>query len=197
MKNLFKQKNTGFTLVETLVAVSIFSVALIGMMAVIASSMAHTSYAKRKITAAYLAQEGIEYIKNMRDTYVLDENLKGWGTPSLEESFMQRVFGCEMNNNNNNKNGCGIDISKSMNQGNFLFKCNNASDKCDLYVSDGKYRTYPSGTAAVGTDSGFIRRIWREPVNDNEIKIFSSVEWKQGSGNYSITFSENLFNWIK
>src|SRR3989344_723402 len=84
MKKTLQQKNIacpqclkhsfcrrGFTLVETLVAVSIFSISILALMSVLASGIANTNYAKQKMIAAYLAQEGIEYIRNMRDTFAL------------------------------------------------------------------------------------------------------------------------------
>ena len=136
--------NTGFTLVETLVAVSIFSISILGMMSVLGSSIANTNYAKRKIIATYLAQEGIEYIRNMRDTAVLYNGGGNW---------------------------------------------NSFRNTPDASIS------YP-----VSSDfSGFNRKVWLDKTNldQDEVKIFSKVEWKQGSGDYSITFSENLFNWTQ
>jgi type II secretory pathway pseudopilin PulG len=65
------KENRAFTLVETLVAISIFTVSLLGIMSVLASGISNTNYAKQKIVATYLAQEGIECIRNTRDNYVL------------------------------------------------------------------------------------------------------------------------------
>ena len=65
------EKDRGFTLVETLVATSILSVAILSMLVVLSKNITNTNYAKRKIIASYLAQEGVEYLRNMRDTYVL------------------------------------------------------------------------------------------------------------------------------
>ena len=81
MKYKKLQKNKAFTLVETLVAISIFTVSLLGIMSVLASSISSTNYAKQKMTATYLAQEGIEYVRNMRDTDVLasvNNHPAGW-----------------------------------------------------------------------------------------------------------------------
>jgi len=80
MKLFFKKvnKSRGFTLVETLVAIAIFTASILAVMAVLANSISDTNYAKKKITAAYLAQEGIEYVRNMRDTFVLTNNQTGW-----------------------------------------------------------------------------------------------------------------------
>jgi prepilin-type N-terminal cleavage/methylation domain-containing protein len=66
-----KQKNKGFTLVETLIAISIFSMSIVTMMSVLGTGISDTNYAKTKIIATYLAQEGIEHARNIRDNYVL------------------------------------------------------------------------------------------------------------------------------
>lgn len=71
--------NKGFTLVETLVAISIFTLSMVAVLSVLVTSISNTSYAKRKMVASYLAQEGIEYVRNMRDNYVLyPESGKSW-----------------------------------------------------------------------------------------------------------------------
>ena len=89
MIKFFKQKNKnkvcpakpwrsrGFTLVETLVAISIFSMSIVAIMSVLGNGVSDTNYAKQKMIASYLAQEGIEYIRNMRDTYVLYTDTTG------------------------------------------------------------------------------------------------------------------------
>jgi prepilin-type N-terminal cleavage/methylation domain-containing protein len=88
MAQKFKQKNKGqtvlspskgFTLVETLVAIAIFTMSILGLMSVMAQGISDTTYAKQKIIATYLAQEGIEYVRNMRDTEVFLQNSEEWG----------------------------------------------------------------------------------------------------------------------
>src|SRR3989344_5952752 len=66
-----KKFKEGFTLVESLVAISIFSIAVVTLLLSLGQGLSDTGYAKKKMTAEYFAQEGIEYIRNMRDTYVL------------------------------------------------------------------------------------------------------------------------------
>ena len=90
MSKFLKQKNMachtkrercrGFTLVETLVAISIFTLSILGLISILASSVSDINYAKQKIVAGYLAQEGIEHARNIRDTHVLyDASGTGWG----------------------------------------------------------------------------------------------------------------------
>ncbi len=73
--------NKGFTLLETLVAVAIFTVSVLALLSVLSGGIASTNYAKRKIMATYLAQQGVEYIRNQRDNYVIlnsDNPQAGW-----------------------------------------------------------------------------------------------------------------------
>ncbi|MEK7081104.1 MAG: prepilin-type N-terminal cleavage/methylation domain-containing protein [Patescibacteria group bacterium] len=179
MQKFLKQKNKGFTLVETLVAISIFTVSILGLLMVLSQGIADTNYAKQKMIAAYLAQEGIEYIRNMRDTYVLYTEATGndWN------AFKVKLNPCNLGNE------CGFDNSIFPPD---VFKCSTHSNQCKLYLDNGNYNTN-----SLGSDSGFVRKIWMETagLGPDQVKISSKVEWTQGSGNYNIIFSENLFNW--
>lgn len=183
MSKFFAKKNRAFTLVETLVAISIFTVSLLGIMSVLASGISHTNYAKKKITAAYLAQEGIEYMRNMRDTYVLYTAT----TANDWDDFKNAINSC--GNPGNDTKNCYFDDAGT------IQSCGNSLCVTPLKyeASNGKYN-YTSGV-----NSGFTRSIQvRYPSGPNgDIKISSIVYWTQGSGTRSITFSENLFNWYE
>lgn len=58
----------GFTLVEAMVAISILSLAVTGPMIIAQKGIGAAIYARDQITAFYLAQEAVEYIRNVRDT---------------------------------------------------------------------------------------------------------------------------------
>ncbi len=192
MKKLIQKKNRGFTLVETMVAVSIFTVSLLGMMNILSGNISNTFYAKQKMLAAYLAQEGIEYIRNLRDTYVLysTDGQTGW------DAFYDKLFPCA------SSNGCYFNAD-DLDFGNKDRPMTNLSISIcnDINCSNGKLlfdtTTGKYGFAPSGTPSSFIRKINVSSADSNEIKISSVVSWTQGSGNYSIAFSETLFNWIE
>lgn len=154
-----KQKNkysSGFTLVETLVAISIFVMSILGLMSVLSSGIADTGYAKKKMVASYLAQEGIECVRNRRDTEVLFPPSNN----QTAQTMWDNVF----------KPGLPPLTSPS-------------ESYCPLNSDFYDYKRYISAdTSTYGLD---------------EVRIFSKVEWTQGTGNYSVTFSEDLFNWIE
>ena len=78
MKNLLKPKilnqrpSRGFTLVETLVAISILSISITATFTAVQNGIQNSTIAKDQTTAFYLAQEAMEFIKNKRDENALN-----------------------------------------------------------------------------------------------------------------------------
>src|SRR3989344_9269694 len=62
------EKQAGFTLVETLVAVMILGLGLMATYSVINANLNSASLVRENYIATGLAQEGIEVIRNLRDT---------------------------------------------------------------------------------------------------------------------------------
>jgi type II secretory pathway pseudopilin PulG len=67
------QKNKGFTLLEALVAVSILMVAVVAPITIAQKGLSSAIYTKNQMIASYLAQDAIEYVKNMRDENILND----------------------------------------------------------------------------------------------------------------------------
>jgi len=190
------QKNKGFTLVETLIAIAIFSMSIIALMSVLATGIADTSYAKNKIIASYLAEEGIEYIRNMRDTYITysPTPVQGWNNfklKILQQPHCQSVsgIGCSFTDSLNN-----YDLSSLQTSANFI-SCSSGSG-CSLYFSNtlGKnsYSYLPTTI-----NSGFTRKMMFTESTNNplELKVISIVSWSKNSINYNVIFSDNLLRW--
>ncbi len=200
MKKNYQQKNmkdSGFTLVETLVAISIFTLSILALLSVISQGIANTTYAKNKIIASYLAQEGIEYVRNIRDTYVMyngADSSAGWS------NFRSKLTGAQCQASN----GCYFGDLTTADFSNQVepiigLPMTNCGSTCPNLLYDsasGKYGYTASGTTAT---SPFIRTIKINLVGGgvNEIQILSTVSWTQGSGTPSITFSESVFNWVQ
>jgi type II secretory pathway pseudopilin PulG len=196
MQNRNNKLNKAFTLVETLVAVSIFTTSILVLMSVLTQGITNTEYAKEKMTATYLAQESIEDMRNMRDTYVLYLNGSSSGWTLFNSYLTSSIPMC------NTANGCYFN-DQYLNYANPLYPITTYShilSACDtncasyplLYDSTKGQYSY-----SYGTNSGFTRQIKITQINANETKVSSTVFWKQNSGSYSVTFSENLFNWVE
>jgi Tfp pilus assembly protein PilV len=192
MKKKKNTHNSGFTLVETLVAISIFTFSILGLLSVLTQGITNTYYAKQKMIAVYLAQEGIEYIRNVRDTYVLYDAA---GTQTGWTAFNNKVAACT------GADGCYFeDRSDYTNHSQSVWKNNLSITACSNSDCTSGALLYDSATGKYGfsgANSGFVRKIKVTTVSANETKLSSTVNWKQGSGSYSITFSESLFNWVE
>ncbi len=66
-----KNKEGGFTLIETLVGLTVFMIAFVALNQVGSNSLQDINQTKRRLVAQYLAEEGIEYVKQMQKSYIL------------------------------------------------------------------------------------------------------------------------------
>jgi prepilin-type N-terminal cleavage/methylation domain-containing protein len=78
-------KNKGFTLLEVIIAITILTTAIGGSFALIQQNLVSASMNQMTLTGYYLAQEGLEIVKNIRDNNWLAE---GWNE-GLEEGIWQ------------------------------------------------------------------------------------------------------------
>lgn len=166
---------------ETLVAISIFSMSILGLMSVLAQGISNINYAKQRMVAEYLAQEGIEYVRNMRDTYTLYDAVsgqEGWN------DFKTKFAPCIATT-------CGLDMEVDALDAGAVFQCPPGS--CDLYLLGAAYGTGTYG----GTNSGFRRRIQIAQTTADEMEVYVRVDWTQGAGNKEVLVSETIFNWVE
>ena len=191
MSKIFTKNNRGFTFIETMIALFIFTMAVLAMMSIMSKGISDTGYAKRKLIAAYLAQEGVEYIRNLRDTYILynaSSSQAGWN------AFVTRVTttadcdggnGCYFNDQALNFSDLTqpiVDIA--------VATCGSSCPTLLYNSATGRYNY------TAGESSGFSRKISVILTNANEVKILSTVSWTEKSRTYQIISSEVLFNWI-
>ena len=169
-----------------MVAIAIFSGSVLALLSVLSSGISNTSYAKQKITAIYLNQEGIEYIRNIRDTFVAysASGQVGWDAfkAKLSNASCQTSTGCYFDDTNTPNPITSITMNA----------CGSSCPDIFYNSATGQY-SYNSS----GVDTNMSRKINVTTINADEIKISSTVYYKQGSGPYSIVFSENLFNWVQ
>lgn len=99
IKDLKNQK--GFTIIETLVAITILMISIAGPLTIAQKSLMAAIYAKDQVIASYLAQDLMEDIKNNRDNYILSN-----GLGSLPTWVYPAVCG-QLNIQNDGTYGCG------------------------------------------------------------------------------------------
>ncbi len=65
----------GFTIIETLIAVAILMIAIVGPLTIAHRGLIAAITAREQITANYLAQDAMEYLKNIRDGALIEEDV--------------------------------------------------------------------------------------------------------------------------
>lgn len=142
-------KNKGFTLLEMLVAIAIVVIGALGVFSAVAKYSTLTQNEKDSLTAAYLCQEGIEIVKNIRDT--------NW---IAEASSWKDGLPCS--------SGCEADWSSS--------SLSAFSSEDFLYV-DSETGFYQYAHDSSDTETFFTREITVSEVGDDELDIQVDVVW--------------------
>lgn len=103
-------EHSGFSLIETLIGISIFLIVFVGFSEVSRKSLENIDVTKRKITAQYLAEEGVEYVKQIQKSYLL----QGKSRQDFLQEFVQPRcnIGCDFYiSNPHSENNPAIDDS--------------------------------------------------------------------------------------
>lgn len=176
MKSNTRQFHNGFTLIETLVAIFIFSTALVALSGIAARGVSSVNRAKEVTTAQFLAQEGLEMVRNVRDNTTL-QTIQPWDVGFSDCS---------------EDNPCDIDYLPGVPE---LIHCTTA---CELWLENGVYTDNPNGPSF---ETKYSRIIWVVPLTQNnlnetiEYAIYSRVTWAVGSATRSVETSTTLNNW--
>lgn len=198
---VFSIKGAGFTLIETMVAITILLTTIVGPMEIASKALLSAFYAKDQITASYLAQEGIEFIRNYRDSNFMGANpLTDWPAAFLPGGACVVVPGDNV--------GCKFDLFKAAGTSDLSAVTIDSCGRPDPTggTPDCGYLNYNSNTGEYSygdhdsKQSIYSRVITvaQDPTNPDAIQVTSTVSW---TGNYlygsgkSITVKETLYNW--
>lgn len=188
----------GFTIIETLVAIAVLLLAVSAPLTIAERSLASAEVARQEITAFYLAQEAIEYIRNIRDANAL--------AGRNEENWLQGLTDCLRSD------GCGIDPTEPS-AGQQVIRCNPSDSDNDCIVwqyTAGNDQSACAQSSLCGlfghrkppsdpewTKTEFTRTVILKEIEDNiEVQLQVTVHLNAGAlGTRAITVSENLMNW--
>jgi len=212
VKNKKINSQKGFTLMETLVAIFILMLSITGPMVFAQNGLRAAFLSRDQITAFFLAQDAIEYIKNVRDGNVIDilkigtRPVEGWlgDTGDLLNDLCVSTDGtesCSVDTRTGNISSCG---SSS------VIGCIDDNAVNDTYTplnyyNDSSGESYFTTASVNGTTikpSLFSREITVKKIphglNENiEAEITVKIRWKshEGVGIREIVVKENIFNW--
>jgi type II secretory pathway pseudopilin PulG len=174
-----------FTFIETLVAISILLIALVAPMSLAQDGIRGARLAQDQIVAFYLAQEGLEMVRNIRDQNKLD------GGDILED-----LGGCVVDPNVPSQAGCLMD-SGDTNFG--VTSCGSDCGPIGFYPYSGSGNTGVYGYGVAGyIDTKFSRdiKVWyRNPPNRNEAVVEVTIDWELLGTPQTYTIRNTLKDW--
>ena len=182
---------TGFTLIETFVAVTILITSIVGPLSIAAQGLVTAKAASDQAIALYLAQDGMEYVH-----YVRDSNQLGG------VNWLTNLTPCV---STNGTAACYFDSTQAASSGNIL-ACSGACpvmNYSNLSLGGTGFYNYGAPSAS-NIQSKFTRTVSVTfPVGTNdcvgqdgcEAAVSVVINWMGGSVARSVTLREDLFKW--
>jgi type II secretory pathway pseudopilin PulG len=180
----FKEKRvgplTGFTIIETLIAITILTFAMMGPLTAVYASLNISEGSQDQLTATYLAQEAIEYVRAKRaDNYMNDRDwLDGMSTCSRGDTC---IIDASMQDFGMGVESCGSSP--------YWGVCPR------LYLSDDHFYTEQQ----IGALTPFTRSVQNIDVVGDDyqtaINVEATVTWTKKGVGHSVVLKETLQNW--
>ena len=167
----FRKSDKGFTMIELIVTISILSVGIIGSYSAFSSINSLTHSISPRLTAVYLAQEGQEIVRNIRDSNYIDG--KNW------------KFGLS-----NCKNGCQADYKAGTDSESNSNKLKNYSDDNFLILNADGFYGYEEGIKTI-----FKRKITIDNISNSSLKVDVLVMWDYQGKSFEFKTESYLYDW--
>ncbi len=184
----------GFTLIETLVAISILMLAVTGPLVISQKGLSAAAYAKDQMIAYYLAQDAMEYVRNVRDTNAVSGVGTAIGADWLSVLITGSLSECIGGT-------CKVDTSQPSFSTNIPTACSAAGclitktvngDEVRYSHDSGRTPTPFSRTVKIETPSGGV--ISDISTLGVEARVTVTVSWSTLSGQTrDVKIVENLF----
>lgn len=186
MKKLSFNNKDGFSLVETLVAITILLIVITGPLSIGTTTARSTSFSSEQVVAFFLAQEGIELAQKARDDILLDyhnNQITDPWTKFRDRSTTDPYRFCFQ------ATGCGLQLQPDDAEGDLKnpVSCSTITN-CNLYYnSEGERNRYTHTVEPENVTTGegltkYTRVIKMESAaGSNQIKVTSTVTWRTGA----------------
>lgn len=168
----------GFTLVETLVAITIVLLAVMGPFQLVKDSLTASYVARDQLVATALAEEGLEYVRSVRDgNYLYSLEHSGAG-----RSWLHGLSACI------DDDGCIVDPVAGTVAG--------CSASC-LPLRTNAAGLYTQQLGAGTTATRFTRKVTLEEIGtDREVRVTVEVSFSTRHTPFTVTVTDNLYNWL-
>ncbi len=162
-------KNKGFTLLEVIIAIFILAIGILGSFSAIQRATSLISHSSSELKAAYLAQEGIEIVRNIRDSNWLEAR---WNDVPWDQGLDNCHGGCE---------------------GDY-----NMLHSLPTWSGEGRYLNIDNNgfySYSFGESTNFKRRIFIISLEPDTLNVRVEVYWSERGVSQTFSVETNLYNW--
>lgn len=160
----------GFTLLEVIVAIFIMIIGVVGVFVMVEKTASLSSVSSLRFQAALLAGEGIELVRNIRDSNWLEQHYKDPDSPDIP--WDRGLTGCET--------GCEGDYNDTA-----------LSSYLDRYLRlNSGFYNYDSGE-----NTRFKRKIIIQKPSPDILSVKVEVFWSDRGIPYSFSARADLYQW--
>ena len=202
MKN--RNKDSGFTLLETVVALTVILAAVVGPMSLITRGLFNFSLAKNRVIAVNLAQEGIELIRMIRENNVACDEKKqengeaAWPWNSDPRGVLIPLLhvGVDVGDFSDTVSCGTVSIAfphmSSSCFGSLLYEPGTGLPNSGMYGYSGSQQTLFSRCVDIAAPPSIPTP--GIPAAD-QMDITSTVSWSDHGTPYAAVLKERLYNW--
>lgn len=202
---IFSHTTKGFTLIESIVSITLLSIAVVGPMTLAARSLKDAGAARSEMIATHLAEEGLEIVHSLRDNNSADDssdrvgiNGRKWMTQNMD-----------IYKDNCRIRSCVLDITAHVNPNVWTGAAVNLCPVNCVALSivyfnpeTGLYRQSGSALGSPWIPTQFHRTITMVGIDDNvwpvrQVRVTATVTYPGYGGNtQTVSISEDLYNWF-
>ncbi|MBU4078211.1 prepilin-type N-terminal cleavage/methylation domain-containing protein [Patescibacteria group bacterium] len=177
-----KPKQHGFTLIELLITVSVITVGIVAAFTAVQQGISVVDYSRSRLTAAFLAQEGAEIIKNIRDTNLLEGRT---ATVDWNEGIDPGASPKEYEVVYDDVDTAGVNLASAT-----------CSPNCDfsnlrfLKKIDNVLYNY-----SIGNDTRYKRKVRIEKISNEHLRLTIVVYWTTKKGSDEFQLIQEMYKW--
>lgn len=184
----FRANQRAFTLIESLVAITVLTVAVAAPLSLASQSLMSAYSSRDQVIAFHLAQESVEAVRAQRDHNLLAILKTGSSIDWLDGLYVELVgdaakpFMVDSLSVNNNFISCeGSDPSS-----------------CEYLLFDPSTGFYGHENGDPSKFKRFVRIIEVPSTNKDEVTVRTEVQWSRGvaGATRSVIVEENIYKWI-
>lgn len=172
-----RPQKSGFSLIETLVAITILLLVVVGPLSISSRTAKSANFASEQAIAHFLAQEGLELAQKAKDDLVLEHFNTATDAWVLFTNPAGTYGSCQ------NTTGCGLVMSGAVlgRVDTPVVNCASSATACALWESNTITRPVYRHSSTGATSTPYSRVIRFDQVSDREIRVTSEVTWRTGT----------------